>query len=298
MVETGRLTKSSWAVTIGLRMRRFIATLLNCYIVLLLLAPGKVLAANELLPVGQIIESDFLRAGDTVQIDGEIRGDAFLAGGIVTVNGKIDGDLFVLGGKVTVNGPVGNSVRVMGGDVTVNSEIGRNALLICGNCNVARQSKIDGSLIVAGANTELAATKIGKGFRFFGSRLYLNSEINNEAFVVADREFLLGPYASISGNLKYTGTSEVIKQIGATVAGTIDYQKNNKEAGYPKFFGARTMLASYEKVKPLTYVLGFAVTALIGFLLLGLFPKIFEKTVVAMENRPAASFGLGLAIAL
>ena len=176
------------------------------------------MAANELLKSGDVIDSDFIRAGDTVQIDGEIKGDAFLAGGIVTVNGQIDGDLFVLGGKVNVNGRVGNNVRVLGGDVSLNSPVGRNVLILCGNCTVTRQATVEGSLIGGGANLELSAAKIGRGFRFFGNRLYLNSEINSEAFVVADREFLLGPQASISGNLKYTGNQEAIVQPGATVA--------------------------------------------------------------------------------
>lgn len=265
---------------------------------LFFVSPGRIFAANELLKNGEIIDSDFIRAGDTVQIDGEIKGDAFLAGGLVTVNGKINGDLFVLGGKVNINGSVGNSVRVFGGDVTLNAPVGRNVFLICANCTVTRQTSIEGSLIAGGANTELSAAKIGRGFRFFGSRLYLNSEINNEAFVVADREFLLGPQASISGNLKYTGNQEALLQSGATVAGNIAYQKTKSSESYPRFFGARTLLSSYHRVKPLTDALSFFVTALIGFLLLGLFPKIFEKTALAMENRPAAAIGWGLVVAL
>jgi len=256
------------------------------------------MAANELLKSGDVIDSDFIRAGDTVQIDGEIKGDAFLAGGIVTVNGQIDGDLFVLGGKVNVNGRVGNNVRVLGGDVSLNSPVGRNVLILCGNCTVTRQATVEGSLIGGGANLELSAAKIGRGFRFFGNRLYLNSEINSEAFVVADREFLLGPQASISGNLKYTGNQEAIVQPGATVAGNIAYQKETTMENFHRFFGARTLLSSYQKIKPVTETLSFFVTALIGFLFLGLFSKIFEKTVMAMENRPAASVGWGIVVVL
>ena len=82
----------------------------------LTLHPDQVLAQgeNELLPAGNVIESDYIRAANQIQIDGEIKGDAFLMGGLVTVNGKVDGDLFIAGGKVTVNGEVGNSVRIAG----------------------------------------------------------------------------------------------------------------------------------------------------------------------------------------
>ncbi len=255
-------------------------------------------ATSELLPSGQVIDSDYFRTGQTIQIDGEIKGDAFLAGGIVTVNGKVDGDLFILGGKVNINGPVGNSIRVIAGDVTINSLVDRNVLLVCGNCSITKQSSVSGSLLVAGANLEVSAGKIGRGFRFVGNRLFLNSQIDNEAFVVADREFLLGPQASISSDLKYTGSTKAVLESGATVAGNISYQNVSTEEGYPRFFGVREILASYKQIKPLTDLLGFIVSALIGFILLGLFPRLFEKTVMAMENKPVASFGWGALIIL
>ncbi len=280
-------------------MRKLCIFVFFLFSFLYLISTRSVLAqGNELLPAGQTIDSDYFRSGETVQIDGDIRGDAFLVGGIVTVNGKIDGDLFILGGKVNVNGEVGNSIRILAGDVTVNAPVGRNTLLVCGNCNVTNRALINGSLLVGAGNLELSAANIGRGFRFFGSRLYLNSAINNEAFVVANREFLLGPQASISSALKYTGNNEAVLETGATVAGSISYQKESTSTGYPRFFGGRTILSSYQRIKPITETLGFAVSALIGFLLLGLFPRIFEKTAMAMENRPAASFGWGVAAAL
>ncbi|MBI3887619.1 hypothetical protein HY310_00950 [Candidatus Microgenomates bacterium] len=253
---------------------------------------------NELLSSDQVIDSDYFRSGQSIQIDGEIHGDAFLIGALVTVNGKVDGDLFIIAGKAVVNGPVGNSVRILAADTTINSSVGRNVLLGCANCSISKQSAIEGSVLVGGANLELSASRIGRGFRFFGNRLYLNSEIKNEAFVVADREFLLGPQASISADLKYSGNSEAVLEYGATVAGNISYQKTSSNEGYPRFFGAREVLSSYKKVKPVVDVLSFGVSALIGFILLGLFPKIFEKTVMAMENKPAASFGWGTIVVL
>ena len=256
--------------------------------------PAFALAPSELLPANQVINSDFARYGQTVQIDGEIKGDVFLAGGIVTVNGQIDGDLFVLGGKVNINGPVEGSIRVLGGDVTANGPVGRNALIICANGNVTNNSTISGSLIVAGANLEESAGNIGKGFRFFGSRLYLNSDIANEAFVVADKEFLLGPQASISGELKYTGNSQAVLEPGATVAGSILYQPSSSDSSFPRFFGAREALTIFNKIKPITDLFGLIISALIGFVLLGLFPKGFEKVAQAIEKQPYASFGWGL----
>lgn len=249
---------------------------------------------NEFLPSGTEIYSDFIRIAKVVQIDGKIHGDAFLAGGVVVVNGAIEGDLFVLGGKVTINGTVGNSIRIVGGDVTINGAVGRNTLLVCGNCLVTNGASISGSLLAGAGNLELSAGRIGKGFRFFGNRLYLNSEIANEAFVVSQQQFVLGPNASVSGDLKYTGSSQAVLSKGATVSGSITYERNNPEEDFPRFFGAKTLFDLRDTLAPVINF-GFLVIALlIGFLLMGIFPRWFEKSVLAIERKPAASFGAGL----
>ncbi len=281
-------------------MRRALKLLVIGYWLLMGLLPRPVYAQgeNELIASGTVIDSDFVRAAQTIQVDGEIKGDAYLAGGLVTVNGKIDGDLFVLGGKVNVNGEVGNSIRIIGGDVNLNGPVGRNVAVVCANCIVTRQATIGGSLLATAANMEISTPSVGRGFRFFGSRLYLDSTVGNEAFVVADQQFLLGPRASVSGDLKYTGNSQVVLEPGATVGGSIAYQKSVQSDSYPRFFGARTVLSTYDKIKPVTEVLGFFVSALVGFVLLGLFPRGFEKVAMAIENRPYASLGWGVIILL
>ena len=259
-----------------------------------------VLAQTSLdyLRVDQIIDSDYIRAANTVQIDGEIKGDAFLLGSVVTINGKIDGDLFIAGAKVIVNGTVGSNVRIVGADVTLNGPVGRNVLLVCASCSLSNQSSVKGSILVSAASFDLFSKEVGRGLRFFGRRLYINSPIGSEAFVVADSEFFLGPQASISGDLKYTGNSEVIIQPGASVSGTIAYQKADQNANFPRFFGARSLFSFYEQIRPLADVLGFLISALIGWILLGLFPTAFEKVSQAIENRPYASLGWGVIIVL
>lgn len=262
------------------------------------LSATPVFASNELLPSDKIIDSDYIRFADIVQIDGEIKGDAFLGGGLVTVNGKIDGDLFILAGKVTVNSQVSGSIRVFGGDVTLTSSVGRNVSIICGSCNITRESKIPGSVLVAGGNLNLFVPKIGRGVRFFGNRLFLDSEVGTDSFIVANQEFILGPNASISGSLKYSGNTQAVLEKGATVGGDIAYQKQTTDENYPRFFGAKTILESYKKIKPVTQIMSFIVLSLIGFILLGLFPKNFEKVVNAIQNRPYASLGWGIIVAL
>lgn len=259
--------------------------------------PARSVLANsnfERLSSETTIDADYIRAAQNIVIDGTINGDAYLAGGIVTVNGNVTGDLFVAGGKVTISGQVGGSIRAVGADVTISSSVGRNVSVVAGNASLGKGSSIGGSLLATGSNLEVYTAEIGRGFRFFGNRLYLNSAINREAFVVADREFILGPNASISGVLKYSGANQVILEPGATVAGTIAFQKQTTNENFPRFFGASKVIETFRTLQPLTDSISFFVSLLVGFVLLGLFPKSFEKAVRAIETRPYASFGWGI----
>lgn len=278
--------------------KTFLAVLFLAFFIFHFSIFNSVRAAGVVLSKDQTIDSDYIKYGDTVVLEGRVNGDAFLAGGLVTINGTVDGDLFVLGGKVTINGQVINNLRVLGGDVAVNGLVNRNVLVLGGNINISPAATIGGSLLSAGGNLDLSAGKIGRGFRFFGNRLYLNSAINHEAFVVADREFILGPRASISGNLKYTGNREAVLEPGATVAGNIAYEPTVRDEAYPRFFAARTVFSAYQRVKPLTDLAGFLAMALVGYVFLGLFPKIFERVAARLEKRPAAALGWGIVTAL
>lgn len=281
-------------------MKRLLLTLLALILVFLTLSftPVQADSTFDYLSADQIIDSDYIRFANNIQIDGQIKGDAFLVGSVVTVNGQIDGDLFVLAAKVNVNGIVGSNIRIVAADATLNGPVGRNVLLMCASCSLSQQSSVTGSILASGANFDLFSKNVGRGLRFFGSRLYINSPIGSEAFVVADKQFFLGPQASIAGDLKYTGSTTVTMQPGATVSGNISYQKADVNDNFPRFFGARSIFNLYERLRPLAEILGLIISVLIGWILLGLFPTAFEKVAQAIEKRPYASLGWGVIIVL
>lgn len=275
-------------------IKRLTVVLIFIFLSYLSMRPVLADSKYERLPSETIIDADYIRASQNIVIDGTINGDAYLVGGIVTVNGTVTGDLFVAGGKVNVSGPVGGSVRAVGGDVAISSQVGRNVSLVAANASLGKGSKIGGSLLAAGSNLEVYTSEIGRGLRFFGNRLYLNSAVNKEAFVVADQEFILGPSASISGVLKYSGANQAVLENGATVAGTIAFQKQTTNESFPRFFGASKIVETARTLQPLTDAVSLFVSLLVGFIFLGLFPKFFEKSVSAIESRPYASFGWGV----
>jgi hypothetical protein len=198
-----------------------------------LLFTKPVYAVNEtfILSKDEVIDSDYLKAGDNLVINGTIKGDCFLTGGIIDVNGNIEGDLFVLGGKIIINGKIGQSLRIMGGEVDINGEVGRNVAIIGGNVSVNKSATIAGSLLSAAGNLNINSSKIDKGVRFFGARMFLNSFVSKDVFVVTNQELILGSEASIAGSLKYTGNQMAIFEKGATVSGQILYEPESKDNG-------------------------------------------------------------------
>lgn len=261
--------------------------------------PSIVLAVDETfrLDSSQVIDTDFVRLAKNIQIDGNIRGDVFLIGGSVTVNGNIDGDLFIIAGKAVINGNVQNNLRLLSADAIVNGQIGRNVLGLCYGCSFSKLSDINGSFIAVANSLDLGAKSIHKGIRFIGNKLYMNGIVSGDTLVVIDEEFLLGPTASISGNLKRAGAGQFILEPGATVSGIISYQQDDNASEFPRFFGTKALLQWQKKLKPITDLFGFVINVLIGFVLLGLFPKSFEKGITAIETQPYGVFGWGLLIA-
>lgn len=277
------------------KLSAFPAVLLSatCYLLFAIFFPAYASTQTFVLGKNEVIDSDYLKANDSLIINGKVKGDAFLVAGLVDVNGDIDGDLFIFGGKINVNGRIGQSLRVLGGDVSLNGGVGRNVAILGGNVSINKSASVAGSLLSVAGNLSVNSPKIEKGIRFFGARMFLNSFVSKDVFAVANQELILGPEASIAGNLKYTGSKEAVIEKGATVSGRVLFEPETKENGFPSFFQTRRFLDAYSRIKPLVLISDLLVSLFVGYVLINLFPKIFEKVTVAITKEPFASLGWG-----
>jgi hypothetical protein len=239
----------------------------------------------------QVINSDYVVTGATVDIDGKVNGDAYVAGGSVTVSGTINGDLLVAGGNINIIGNVTGNARIIGGNIIVTGTIGRNLSTAGGSLNLTGGARVGGSITGAGANLLLYGP-VTKDVRFAGGQVTLGNMIGGNAFVAA-RQIYLSSSSNIAGNLTYWSNKQAQMTSGATISGKISQNVLPKSSVSPRVQPMKfaPMLAGFAFFGKLT---GFLASFVVGLLLISFFPAYIRKVVVSTEKSFWMNVGFGL----
>jgi hypothetical protein len=250
-----------------------------------------------IIPKEEVIDSDLLKAAESLIVSGKINGDVYLLGGTVTFDGEVAGDLFAAGGVVKISGKIGHDIRAVGGQVIIDAQVGQNIAVAGGTVDLSKETLIPGSLLVAAGNLETKAP-VTLGAKMALGRGVINAPIGKDVKILADEELIFGPDTKIGGNLTYRASAEAQLQKGATISGEtkfIPQAATDKEL--------KLSLLQRQKIqKELNKVLipfklfNLFVTFIIGFILLKIFPHFFVKTANLLKGKLASSLGWGLLI--
>ena len=241
---------------------------------------GKMVVLEE----GEIIESDYFAAGDTVEINGVVEGDVFVAGGTVHVRGTISGDLLAVGGSVSVSGNVTQDVRVVGGSIHVSGEIGRNLTVAGGNVDVSESANIGGSISGA-AGTVSISSPVGGDINMATSTLIISNSVSGNV-EVGGEQVRLARNANVGGDLVYFSHEEIIIADTATVSGIII---RNEPSGFSRGLdeSAMSRLRDIAKAAGNTAkIVSLISTAVVGLLLIRLFPEYAEGVTRQLSEQP------------
>lgn len=181
------------------------------------------------------IVDDVYMAGSSVMSAGNIVGDLITAGGNIIISGNIEQDLMVGGANVNILSNIGDDVRAFGGTVILSGEVKGDVLLGGGQITVSGAG-IGGDIAVAGGVVNIDAPVAGDAF-IAGGNIYINSSIEGDVKIEAEK-ITLGSNTVISGNLTYKAKEEIIKEVGATVLGTVDFKLMEKRGGSSNMFWA------------------------------------------------------------
>ena len=158
--------------------------------------------------ISSYVESDLtIISGESV-ISNEVGGDVFVAGGYIDFIGKVAGDLRIIGGSVSVSGEVGGDLLIIGADVFVskNAKLSNDIFLV------------GGKIVFEGSSPE----KI----KVVASEVYINGELDGESEITA-QSLIIGSSSIINGSFSYYSPQKFIKNDGAQVWGTVNYNKIN-----------------------------------------------------------------------
>lgn len=173
---------------------------------------------NISLPRGQEISTDYINAGDTVDVASDVRGDVIVAGSDVIFSGNADGDVLMGAANARINGNSGGDVRAAAGSVSVGGTVAKNVTVAGGNIVIEEGSAISGNLHAAGGRVEIRGNVQGN-VTVYASEIVFSGRIGGNADFNANN-ITVRQDASIAGNLTYASNAELVPAKGV-VAGTV-----------------------------------------------------------------------------
>ena len=228
------------------------------------------------------ITGDIYMGGGNITSSGTVGGDLLIGGGNVIVSGDVETDIMVGGGNVTILSNIGDDARLIGGTIIINGKIGGDLMVGGGQVTVGG-SGVAGDAAIGGGDIRIDAPVAGDLF-VGGGNVYINSTITGNVKIQAEK-ITLGKSAVIEGDLDYQSKGEMVKEAGAVVKGTVDFEMLKRAKGSPKVFAA--VFSSMVLWKFFTL---FACALVIGLLL-----RRYSREIVGLAvERPLFELGRGL----
>lgn len=164
-------------------------------------------SANISLPSGENVPTDFINAGQNVDVGSDVNGDVILAGSNVSFSGNAAGDIILAGGTVRIKGDSAGDIRAAGGTVTLDGKAAKNVTVVGGTVVLDEDSVVDGNLYIAGGSIELRGEVKGNAVAY-GSQIILSGKVGGNADFRSS-EVIVRKDASIAGNLTYSSSNDI-----------------------------------------------------------------------------------------
>ena len=240
---------------------------------------------NASVDEGESIDDDLYVAAGTVTIAGTVNGDATIGAGTVTVTGTVTGSLNVAGGVIDVIGDVEGAVRVSGGTVRIAGSVGRDLVTFGGTTTVQAGAEIGGDVAGAGGMLTIDGTVGGDVIAAAGTLEITGTVDGSVETQVGD--LVIGPDATVGGDVTYTSAREAQIADGATVGGSVERIEPSDTPGG----GGQPVITDNPIVSYLGILLGLI---LLGFGMLLVRSRLAVGSADALRTAALPSLGWGL----
>jgi cytoskeletal protein CcmA (bactofilin family) len=212
---------------------------------------------------------DLFSAAQEIRVTGVVQDNAFVAAERVTidVDGRIEGDLLAAAGEIYIEGEVLGDVYAVGGEIKVAPGGVVHGDMWTGCGELTHDGRIDGHL------------KTGAG------KVTVNGHVGGDADLEVG-ELVLGPDATIGGDLDYQGPNETTVPETATVGGEVGFTYVEKTEG-DEDEGGSVILSL------LFHIWMYIAALIVGCVLLWLGGASARRFGDALIAQPGRSVGLG-----
>lgn len=225
-------------------------------------------------------------AGRSVRVTATVTDDVFAAGRYVTFDGADIANAIVAGYAVEQRGGTLNDMIAAGESVTVGGMIRDDMIAFARSIRIRAEAQVEGDARMAAETIEVDGS-IGGSLKAAGRQITLNGTIEGKADLAAER-IVVGPNATISGDLVYRSDSEPEISPTATISGEV----------------RRVELALPEAAEIGMAMIGIGIAIAVGWalavlavvaIMLALFPDAVSGAARRFKAQPWASLGIGVA---
>lgn len=244
--------------------------------------PFDVAVANDVGKIiihSGVIDEDLYSAGERVEVHAQVNGDIVAAGGQVRIDNQVSGDIIAAGGRIDISARVLDDVRTAGGEITISNRVDGDVIAAGGHIRLERSASVGERAWLAGGDIEVDGN-VEKELRAAGGNVTLSGHVNGDVLVFADTLRIL-PTAQITGNVTYHSTRQATVDKQSIITGTITHVPIEHDRDHPGRFGK---------------LVGMLVLFIAAATFYLVFPHFTLGTMTTLGERPAASFGLGLAL--
>ena len=242
---------------------------------------------NVTVSAGEVVNEDVYLAGQTVVCNATVNGDVFAGGQTLTISGVVANGVTAGGQTVLVNASVGHGVRAAGNTVDITSDVGRDVMTGCSTLTIHDSAAIAGDLAF-GAGTAVIRGVVRGNVEGAAKKLTIESSIGGDVTVKVET-LVIGPGATIDGNLAYSGPNEATIPAGV-VKGTVTFTErvDRDSARDPRMLGPLAFFAGLTW-KIIAYLMAF----LTGLILILLAPwrMAGAATSIRTDTGPVAGYG-------
>jgi len=235
----------------------------------------------------EVINDNYIKAANTIDIEGTINGDAIMAANTITINGNVAGDVIAAASVITINGEVGGNVRIAAMTIEINNKVGKNVNAFGNTVTLTKDSSVGWSLTFAAAQVKVDGPVAGKIWGA-GSQITLNNSVGTNVDVQLGEEgvLTLSPESQIKGDLNYSGTKDAVIQKGAQITGETTHKPIPVELSKAENFFSRNWI--------FLRVIGLFSILLVGVVIISFAKDKTKKITSVMWQQPAKLMLLGL----
>lgn len=235
---------------------------------------------NPILAKDQIYNGFYIRAGNTITVDGKVNGDVVAFGQKIIINGEVDGAVYAMGQEVVVNGKIKHNLNAAGAKIIINGEVEQTSYWAGAEIQLNNSAKLGGGLMAMGSKINIQAPVNGQLYAF-GDSVTINSTIKGDT-TVASSNLVVGDSAKIEGNLRYETSSDAKISNDKNITGSVTKIQ-------PEQSKAKNWVGMF-----VSTIVGFLTSLILGLVFVNLLPSTSAQITSKMTKHTAFTIVCGL----